>query len=140
MHRLATIVALVLASAFVFTEVGLITAPADAGRHQKGLYGVVDPSSQNVYYGRYCTPTAVFTISASGGFPPYAFAWDFGDGSPVGGSPPGYNPVTVYHTYPYVKAQYTMTAAISDSMFPSTGLYIEVTAKVSVASLRLRCG
>src|SRR6266571_6389242 len=56
-----------------------------------------------------------FTAIASGGLPPYSFAWDFGDGSPVANTASN----STYHVFS-TAGGYTVRLTVTDSALQST--------------------
>jgi hypothetical protein len=73
--------------------------------------------------------TVQFTADISGGLAPFAFVWDFGDGSPAGAG----NPVT--HTYS-AEADYTVSVSVTDQAgekaSASGGIAVTTTSAVSL--------
>lgn len=69
--------------------------------------------------------TVAFSSTASGGIPPYAFAWAFGDGGTSAVQSPS-------HTY-VVAGTYRATLAVTDAARRSTTTTVQVTARASLS-------
>ena len=70
------------------------------------------------------TTTVNFDDDTNGGEPPYAYLWNFGDGSPTS------NLQNPSHTYPYPGGPYTVTLQVTDSSSPT-----QVSTSVQIINL-----
>ncbi len=109
--------------------VGLTVTDAIGGRAEASLnvsIGLAALASSTRYVGD--APLAVsFTGAAQGGYPPYTYSWNFGDGSPVSTAQ---DPL---HTYA-VPGMYTVTLTILDSRGDRTTSSLTILAEGTIGA------